>query len=199
MCVLLCIAFAPLAHSAPPHFSSVTPGKKLSFPRDFGAHPDFRTEWWYVTGWLQTPEGKPLGFQVTFFRSATEHDRANPSKFAPTQLLIAHAALSDPAVGHLQHDQRIARAGMGLAYAAEGQTDVRLKNWRLQAQANGQYQIELPAREFKLSLTLTPTQALMLQGENGFSPKGPRPGQASYYYSEPQLQVSGQIERAGKP
>ncbi len=199
LCVLLCIAFAPLAHSAPPHFSTVIPGKKLSFPCDFGAHPDFRTEWWYVTGWLQTPEGKPLGFQVTFFRSATEHDRANPSKFAPTQLLIAHAALSDPAVGHLQHDQRIARAGMGLAYAAEGQTDVRLKNWRLQAQANGQYKVELPAREFKLSLTLTPTQPLMLQGENGFSRKGPRPGQASYYYSEPQLQVSGQIERAGKP
>ena len=62
--------------------------------------PVFRNEWWYVTGWLETPDKKPLGFQITFFRVATEHDRANPSRFAPKQLIIAHAALSDPAVGN---------------------------------------------------------------------------------------------------
>ncbi len=181
-----------------PGFSTVNPDTPLRFPRDFGAHPGFRTEWWYATGWLQTPEGKPLGFQVTFFRSATGHDRANPSGFAPTQLIIAHAALSDPAGGRLQHDQKIARAGFGLAGASEVDTDVRLGRWQMRRDASGVYHVNLPARDFRIELTLTPTQPLLLQGERGYSRKGPRPGQASHYYSEPHLQAAGTVVRQGK-
>lgn len=182
-----------------PKFAQVVPETQLSFPRDFGAHPDFRTEWWYATGWLQTPDGKPIGFQVTFFRSATDHDSRNPSRFAPKQLIIAHAALSDPALGKLQHDEKIARAGFGLAGASTATTNVHLGSWRMWREANGSYRVELPARDFAFSLTLAPTQPLVLQGERGYSRKGPKPDQASYYYSEPQLQVSGTVTRAGKP
>lgn len=183
--------------AAPPQFASVTPGKTLAFPRDFGSHPDFRTEWWYVTGWLQTPDGKPLGFQITFFRSATEHDRANPSGFAPTQLIIAHAALSDPAVGKLLHDQRSAREGYGLAYAREGNTDVKLHDWHLIRDRDA-YRARIRGKDFTLEFSLTPSQAPMLQGENGFSRKGPKAEQASYYYSEPHLRVAGTVTRGGK-
>jgi predicted secreted hydrolase len=186
------------ALAAPPMLAPVVPGKSLAFPRDYGAHPDFRTEWWYVTGWLQTPQGKPLGFQVTFFRSATDHDRANPSRFAPQQLIIAHAALSDPALGHLLHDQKSAREGFDLAYARQGDTDVKLDAWRFRRDKDGRYHASIAAREFSLELELAPRQPPILQGEHGFSRKGPRPEQASYYYSQPQLQVSGHVSRAGK-
>ncbi len=179
-------------------FAAVMPGKALAFPRDHGAHPDFRTEWWYVTGWLDTPEGKPLGFQVTFFRSATGHDRRNPSRFAPRQLIVAHAALSDPADGRLRHDQKIARAGFGLAGASEADTDLKLGRWTMRRLAGGDYAIAIPARDFTLQLSLSPTQPLMLQGQAGYSRKGPRPEQASHYYSLPQLQVSGTVVRAGR-
>ncbi|SNS30794.1 Predicted secreted hydrolase [Noviherbaspirillum humi] len=185
--------------AAPPRLSAVTPGKTLAFPRDFGAHPDYRTEWWYVTGWLQTPDGKPIGFQVTFFRSATDHDPANPSRLAPKQLIIAHAALSDPAAGRLLHDQRSARAGFDLAYAKEGTTDVALNGWRFFREADGRYRAQLRAREFEFDLAMAPTQPLLLQGEQAYSRKGPRPEQASYYYSEPQLKVGGSIVRNGQP
>ncbi|MDB5763134.1 MAG: carotenoid 1,2-hydratase, partial [Herminiimonas sp.] len=131
--------FVACAFAAAPQFTQVTPGKAIVFPRDSGAHPGFRTEWWYATGWLETPDGKPLGFQVTFFRFATDHDPANPSRFAPKQLIVAHAALSDPAVGKLLHDQKSARAGFGLAYAKEGNTDVKLDDWRLVRDSNGRY------------------------------------------------------------
>lgn len=190
------LAFPALA--APPQFSAVVPGKALSFPRDFGAHPGFRMEWWYTTGWLETPDGKPLGFQITFFRSATDHDADNPSLFAPKQLIIAHAALSDPAVGKLLHEQKSARAGFGRAYARQSNTDVKLDEWRFVREADGRYHASLPARDFSLDLTLTPSQPPMLQGENGFSRKGPKPDQASYYYSEPQLKVTGAVIRNGK-
>ena len=197
--LILCLSTASHVRAASPVFTPVVSGQTLNFPRDFGAHPDFRTEWWYATGWLQTPDGKSIGFQVTFFRSATEHDTANPSRFAPKQLIVAHAALSDPAMGKLMHDQKIARAGFGLAHASEATTDVKLRQWTMRRENDGRYQIALPARDFTLSLTLTPTQPVLLQGEQGYSRKGPVAGQASYYYSEPQLKVSGQVTRNGKP
>jgi len=192
---LLCMQ----AGAAPPRFAVVNPQTRLGFPADYGAHPDYRTEWWYATGWLNTPDGKPLGFQVTFFRAATGHDRANPSKFAPDQLVIAHAALSDPAEGRLLHDQKAARAGFGLVYAKTGDTDVKLERWTFRRGADGAYRTRVEGGEFTLDLVLTPTQPVMLQGEAGFSRKGPRPEQASHYYSEPHLQVSGSISRRGKP
>lgn len=186
------------ALAAPPQFAAVKAGHSLNFPADFGAHPAFRTEWWYVTGWLQTADKKPLGFQITFFRVATDVDAANPSQFAAKQLIIAHTALSDPAVGKLLHDQKSARQGFGLAYAASGNTNIKLDNWRLQ-RVGGKYQISIAAKDYRLNLVVSPTQEPMLQGEGGYSQKGVKPAQASYYYSEPQLAVSGSVERNGKP
>ena len=196
---LILVVAMQTANAAPIIFAPVQAGVPLKFPADFGAHPAFKTEWWYVTGWVEGPDKQPLGFQITFFRSATEHDRANPSAFAPTQLIIAHAALSDPQIGHLQHDQRSAREGFGLAYAKQGDTDVKLDDWRLRRSADGSYQANIAARDFTLKLILTPTQGVMLQGSAGFSQKGPRPEQASYYVSQPQVQVRGTIVRNGAP
>jgi predicted secreted hydrolase len=194
--VLLLFA-AQLSNAAPPSFAPVTPGRTLAFPADFGSHPDFRTEWWYVTGWLKTEDGKPLGFQVTFFRSRTEHDPANPSAFAPKQLIIGHAALSDPALGRLVHDQRSAREGFGLAFASVGNTDIRLDDWRMTRAADGSYSVTVHSGELALDLRLEPTQPVLLQGQQGYSRKGPRPEHASYYYSQPQLKVSGRAGRSG--
>ena len=192
--VLLVLAAAN-AFAAGPAFAPVIPGRELSFPRDFGAHPQFKTEWWYVTGWLSTADGKPLGFQVTFFRSATGIGAANPSAFAPHQLVIGHAALSDPALGRLLHDERSAREGFGLAQAGTATTAITLGPWSMVRGADGSYRVKVQAREFSLDLRLAPRQPVLLQGERGFSRKGPHPSQASYYYSEPQLLVSGQSSR----
>lgn len=195
--LILLLLACQCAFAAKPDFAPVTPGRPMQFPFDYGAHPAFRTEWWYVTGWLKTAAGKPLGFQVTFFRSRTEHDTANPSAFAPHQLVIGHAALSDPAVGHLVHDQRSAREGFGLAWAKTGDTDLKLDDWRMTRAADGNYRVTVKSGEMSLELTLTPTQPVLVQGEGGYSRKGPAPRHASYYYSHPQLRVTGQAGRAG--
>ena len=187
----------PLRAPAAEGYPDVTRGRALEFPRDHGAHPEYRTEWWYVTGWLRDGAGRELGFQVTFFRNRPRIAEENPSAFAPQQLLLAHAAIADPARGRLLHDQRAARAGFGLAEAREGSTDVHIDDWSL-ALSGQAYRARIPAREFALDLTFAPTQAVLLQGEGGFSRKGPAPEQASYYYSRPQLAVSGEIEREGR-
>ena len=175
-------------------FAPVTPGKPLEFPRDAGAHPAHRIEWWYVTGHLETKRG-PMGFQVTFFRVRNPEAEGNPSRFSPTQLLFAHAALADPAKGRLLHDQRSARGLKDLVEAREDDTAVRIDDWKL-ARESGAYHARIDAEGFALDLVLTTTQPLLPQGERGFSRKGPGAGAASYYYSEPQLRVAGRVRVA---
>ncbi len=167
----------------------VTPGYRLSFPRDHGAHPDYRQEWWYVTGWLKTESGADLGFQVTFFRARPDIETANPSAFTPRQLILAHAALSDPSYGRLRHDERAARTALGLAGSGEGTTKVWVDDWFLDLSGET-YKTKIVARDFSLELEFE-ASALMLQGESGFSRKGNSPEEASYYYSRPQLIVRG--------
>ena len=177
-------------------YPPVRPGNSLVFPRDHGSHPDFRTEWWYLTGWIRTADGADLGVQVTFFRNRPGLAEANPSRFAPRELLFAHAALADPKAGQLLHDQRSARAGFGIAQAKVGEADVRLEDWSL-ARDGEVWVASIRAREFRLALRFTPTQPVLVQGEGGYSRKGPNPLQASYYYSLPQLAVSGEVTRGG--
>jgi predicted secreted hydrolase len=186
----------PLVLGAEP-YPQVLPGRGLEFPRDHGSHPGFRTEWWYVTGWLEGDGGRPLGFQVTFFRSRPALKKENPSRFTARQVLVAHAALADPARGKLLHAQRVARAGFGLAEAAQGDTDVRIDDWRL-AREPGRYLARVSARELSLDLAFEITQPPLPQGEAGFSRKGPDPRSASHYYSVPQLRVSGSVTRDGR-
>lgn len=196
--IVLGALVAPAAAQAP-IYPAVRPGVALRFPADHGAHPAFRTEWWYVTGWLETPEGEQLGFQVTFFRSRPPIGQDNPSAFAPKQILFAHAALSDPRVGKLLHGQRIARTGFGLAGASTTDADVVIDDWSLRRRPDGRFAAKAAGEGFDLDLAFQPTQPVLLQGEAGFSRKGPSPTQASHYYSLPQLKVSGVVTRHGKP
>lgn len=194
---MLFLLLAQCCQAAPPAFAPVLPGRALNFPADYGAHPEFKTEWWYVTGWLKTADGKPLGFQVTFFRSRTGADDANPSAFAPKQLIMAHAALSDPSLGHLVHDQRSAREGFGLVYAKSRITDLKLDDWRMRRGDDGVYTVTIKSPELALELRLAPSGPVLPQGDRGYSTKGPKPENASYYYSEPQLKVSGVAGHGG--
>jgi predicted secreted hydrolase len=187
--VLMAPSTAPRA--AQSVFTPVVPGRVLRFPDDEGNHPGFRTEWWYVTGWLDGADA-PLGFQVTFFRARPHPPSGNPSRFDPRDILILHAALSERAHGRLRHVQRAARAGFGLAEAAAGRTAVHIDDWYLRANATG-YAARIDTDDFALDLQLDPTQPPLLQGDGGYSRKGPRPESASYYYSLPHLRVDGRV------
>ncbi len=197
----------------PPAPRGVRP-RPLVFPADHGAHPDTRIEWWYVTGTVSPtprtasagarPDTKDIcGFQITFFRSRTEVAADHPSRFAARQLLFAHAALTDLKRGRLLHDQRIARAGFGIAEAAVGDTAVSLRGWRFDRLARdgsgSRYRAQAASDSagFDLDFHFDTTQPLLLQGDAGYSRKGPQPAQASHYYSQPQLAVSGTLTRGG--
>lgn len=191
------VARVPSPESEVPPFAPVVPGYRLRFPHDEGSHPEFRVEWWYVTGWLDEAGRNPLGFQITFFRARPELRHDNPSAFTPRQIMIAHAALSDPAHGRLIHAQRAARAGFELAGAEQGRTRVWLDDWTLEQDSRA-YRSRIFTPEFRFDLTFTSTQRPLLQGERGLSRKGPAAESASYYYSLPHLNVTGSLFRDGK-
>jgi predicted secreted hydrolase len=190
---------------AEPVFPAVRPGRRLVFPGDHGAHPDFRNEWWYATGWLSLADGRPLGFQITFFRVRTGLGEANPSAFAPRQLVIAHAAISDPQLGRLRHEQRIARSGFGRAGFATERTAIWLADWRLEQSSEQsselpgeRYRATVQAADFAYDLSLVAAGPPLLNGIDGYSRKAPEAPHASYYYSRPQLAVSGTLSLAGR-
>ena len=214
--VLMSSMLATIAFAAQPVYPDVPADAHFAFPRDHGAHPDFRTEWWYVTGWLKTADGDDVGFQVTFFRSRLPIDDANPSRFSPRQMLFAHAALADAKVGHLLHDERLERAGFGVADASERDADVKLDGWRLLRVSTPISTAAGPSSErpdpddlhfrthvdgdgFAFDLDLQAGGGVLAEGADasrpGYSQKGPSPRDASRYYSVPQLKVTGTIGR----
>lgn len=182
----------------------------LTFPRDLGSHPDHAIEWWYITGVVQAADASQAlyGFQLTFFRSRVTPTQNLRSRLAAKQLYMAHAAITDVNQQRLHADQRLARsAGHDGAFspnsldtgaASTEDTAVRCRDWSLQRAADGSYVARIRAREIALQLSFVPTQSLLLQGQAGWSRKGPLPHEASYYYTEPQLQVQGELQLQGR-
>jgi len=174
-----------------------TAAAEIAWPRDFGAHPGSRIEWWYLTGALAAG-AREWGFQITFFRAATGIVGAETSRFAASELVFAHAAVTDLEHGRLLHDQRLARSGFGIAGAASGDTRVTLRDWHLERSGGtgaSRYRARAASERagFAFDLQLETTQPVLLQGARGVSQKGPDPAQSSRYYSEPQLVARGTL------
>ncbi len=172
---------------------------EFQFPLDHGAHPDYRTEWWYYTGNLQSEAGDEYGYQFTIFRNAltpAEVDRA--STLASNQVYMAHFAVSDGRAGEHSSFERFSRGAGGLAGAqGDPRFSVWLEDWSAREIAPGVVQILAQAQNedgpVAIDLTLRESRPPILQGEKGLHQKGPEPGNASYYYSLPGLQTTGTI------
>lgn len=178
-------------------FARADAPREFRFPDDHGAHPDYRTEWWYLTGNLETGAGRHFGFQMTFFRfgiDAAPPER--PSAWATDQLWMAHFAVTDTDAGEFHADEKFERQALGLAGAETTPFRVWLDDWEL-ASAGGAawFPLRLVADggEFALDLGIDEGKPLVLQGEDGLDPKGPEPGNASYYYSYTRLPAEGRL------
>lgn len=240
------------------NFQRATPPATIQFPEDHGLHLDFKTEWWYFTGNLQTASGREFGYQLTFFRSAlapNNNTEKNPpqSTWATRQIFMGHFAVTDKANGAFFHTERFTRMSAGLAgcelffktnafnneekrppfkiwlYDWNVQTRLQrtteIKSLRLQdslqdkSEKNGEgnnqknnsatiFPLELCAtlqpedadgeNEIELTLRLDSVKPVVLQGENGYSPKSMSGANASYYYSHTRLATQGEIRIGAK-
>jgi predicted secreted hydrolase len=175
---------------------ALTP-RKWTFPRDHGAHPEFRTEWWYFTGNLRSPSEVPYGYQLTFFRQAVQvKSRMPENPWSLRDLYLAHFAITDIPKKRFRWKERISRTGPGLAGASTAGMEVWLLNWSAQMKGST---IVLQAGDggMELSLELIPRKPVVIHGRGGISRKGPNPGQASYYASLTDLRTRGFLKIEG--
>jgi predicted secreted hydrolase len=173
------------------------------FPRDYGAHPQFQTEWWYYTGNLAGEDGRRFGFQFTIFRRAISADAVETdSEWRSNQLYMAHFAVTDVEANQFYHDERFSRAGADLAGAVVDPVyRVWLEDWQAVAQNDDATITTLHAvtEDVTLDLTLEQAKPPALHGENGLSAKSAEPGNASYYYSLTRLLTEGTLTIQGQP
>jgi predicted secreted hydrolase len=178
-------------------FAQATEADNIVFPRDLGPHNEYQTEWWYYTGNLETAEGRPFGFQLTFFRRAlTADETGSPetaSDWRTNQIYLAHFTISDIEGDAFYPAERFSRGAAGLAGAQANPYRVWLENWSAEAINNEQVHLFAQTEEVRLDLTLTQTLPPILHGDGGLSPKGPEPGNASYYYSIVQQEAAGTV------
>jgi predicted secreted hydrolase len=187
-----------LAGGDPTGYRRAEGPRAFRFPDDHGPHPGFRTEWWYWTANLRAADGRRYGVQLTFFRTAlAPAPPARRSAWAAGEVYLAHLALTDVAAGRFEARSRRARAALGLAGARAAPFRVWLEGWEAAGRDEG---LRLRAREadLALDLELRPLKPVVLQGEGGWSRKGPEPGNASYYYSLTRLAAQGTLQADGE-
>lgn len=181
-------------------FSAVTRGEPLLFPEDFGAHPDYRIEWWYVTANLTDEIGEQWGAQWTLFRQALAPQNRSEAEagWQSAQVWLGHAALTR--AGAHQHAGRLARGGIGQAGVRTQPFQAWIDDWTLSGAAARQLsplQVSAAGEGFSYDLNLQTSAPLVLHGDRGFSQKSIR-GQASWYYSQPFFQVEGEVQWQGE-
>lgn len=193
-------AEAVLSRADDSGFRRVYGAAPMGFPADHGPHPEFRDEWWYITGNLDGPEGRRFGFQITFFRHGlAARAVARASHWAVRDVHMAHFTLTDVAHGRFRAFERRARGALGLAGAGLGPFRVWLDDWRLEAPEGDDWPWRLNLREqgYALALTLASAKPMVLQGHEGFSQKSREPGNASHYYSGTRLRAEGELSFDG--
>jgi predicted secreted hydrolase len=178
-------------------FTRALAPRPLSFPADHGAHPDFRTEWWYYTGNLSTAAGRRVGFQLTFFRIALAPDSVvRASAWATRQLYIGHFAVSDIAGGRFHAFSRSSREALDLAGASASPFRVWLDDWS--AEGDGpSARLRASEGDVAIDLEVSAAKPVVAQGDRGLSRKGPEPGNASFYYSFTRMPARG-VVRLGR-
>lgn len=190
--VILCLClFSSVSSRA--DFTVARPDYRYQFPRDHGAHPDFKIEWWYYTGNLKTADGKRFGIQWTMFRnSLSEKPATSMWMFASNQVYFAHAAVSDVNSDLFYYDERRSRGFGAEAFASVENLNLKILDWS--CVDNGSvHHLRAHGKNFSYDLKLMPTKPLAYHGVNGVTHKGGDESNASHYLSFTRMSAEGEI------
>lgn len=197
--LVLCLGRPLSAAKSFPVYQSALPGYSFAFPRDHRAHEGFRTEWWYYNGHLTGPQGERFGYQLTFFRVGLIPGPLpeKGSRWAIREVYLAHLAVSDIEGKRFHYREKASRRVLGLAGSDPRRYRVWVETWRAEDLA-GQHRLEAWDGDLGISLALTPLRPPVIHGLDGVSQKGPKPGQASHYYSVTRMETRGELMLHGR-
>jgi predicted secreted hydrolase len=193
LCVFL--IFLSVLNSRAADYKLALPGYHYQFPRDHFDHPEYQTEWWYYTGNLKSADGHCFGFELTFFRQAVARD-ANQGAWHIHDLYMAHLALSDLSGRRFYHDERLNRAGPGIAGIDENSGMIWNGNWQIQL-TDARQSLRGGNDTFNLQFNLAPAKPPVIHGRDGISQKASGDGHASHYISFTRLTTTGTIQLNG--
>ena len=197
--IALALATAAVAAVAEePDWALALPGWKYEFPRDHHAHPDFKTEWWYLTGNLADADGNRFGFQLTFFRQGIRRADGAATRFAVDDIKLAHFAITDIGGRKFRFAQKVSRGAFGEAGFGDGDRIAWIDDWELVQTGPQAFVIRAREDDFALDLSLASRKPPVFHGENGVSQKAAGEGRASHYYSFTRLDARGRITLAGR-
>lgn len=175
-------------------FQPALPGYLFEFPRDHGTHDEYRTEWWYYTGHLETERGRRYGFELTFFRvGVTPPATPQETKWDLRNLALAHFAITDVDGKKFRYYEKMNRMSPFTAGAAAGRLDVFNEAWRAATMADGAWHITAAQNGDAIDLVLRTRKPPAIHGVNGVSVKAQGVGYASHYYSMTRLAVTGSV------
>ncbi|MBN1204608.1 MAG: carotenoid 1,2-hydratase [Myxococcaceae bacterium] len=175
--------------------------RELRFPEEHGPHPEFRTEWWYWTGNLETADGRAFGYQLTLFRNAlAPRGVERTSEWGSRQVYMGHFALSDIGEGRFHAFERFSRDALGLAGAQVRPFRVWLERWSAEGTEGAVFPMRLSAEAegVTLALVLEAGKPPVLQGDRGLLQKSAEAGNASYYYSLTRMPTRGTVSVGGR-
>ena len=207
--VLICTAAFAAAAPAPDAdaWRRAEPGGRAwNFPADHHALPDYRHEWWYVTGHLASADDADprWGYQLTFFRVGLRPgERDTTAAWSARDLVMAHAAVTDVATGGHVFSEILVRAVDPLGGFGAGDDSVLAwcaappgtpGRWSFRLDGDG---FALTARDDRrgldLDLRLAPERPPVFHGPGGWSPKSDDGSGASLYYSYTRLRTEGRV------
>jgi predicted secreted hydrolase len=179
-------------------YAAATEPRTFNFPSDHGPHPEFRNEWWYLTGNLDGQNGERFGFELTIFRFLLTPSvrRQQASRWQSNQAYIGHFAITDVGNEQFHVAQRFSRDAMGLAGAHAEPFRVWVEDWSIAAGSGAAmtWRVQAADQDMLLDLNLTQLKPPVLNGQNGLSRKSAEPGNASYYYSISRLRTEGFLQ-----
>lgn len=193
-------SFSDLLSEDDADFARALTPRKFLFPFDHGAHNDYRTEWWYFTGNLESSNGRKFGYELTFFRYAlSAKKQSSRSAWRNNQLYMAHLTVTDVKKDRFYTDERFSRAGNELSGANNNKYQVWLYDWSARTEGEADFPLRLRAKsdQVAVDLLLNTQKHPVLQGDQGLSRKSDEPGNASYYYSYTRLPTEGILNIAG--
>lgn len=167
---------------------------RIGFPQAHQPKKAYRHEWWYLTANLTTESGQEFASQWTLFRTAINNQH----------WYFAHAALADS--HNHQSAFRNGRQAIGNVIINEQPFEATIDDWSWQSSGSllpaqlrygsTPYLIKATPNDHEVwqaKLSLASDTPFFLQGENGFSKKHQQLDIASHYYSQPFIEVSGEI------
>ena len=189
---------APALAQSTMSYQQAVPPYVFAFPRDHAAHPDYRTEWWYYTGHLNSG-GKSFGYELTFFRVGINPAlRTSPSRWALHTLYFAHFAVTDEKGNRFFHQENIGRPALDMAGAREDRYRVWIGDWSAELLDSTIHHLRAVMTGGSISLALRPEKPPVIHGHDGVSQKSEGIGRASHYYSLTRMATKGTLILDGK-